>query len=80
MNISLELGNAKNKNAVAIVDKKIKELEDEVKKLSNNSVINLQILSKATNFVNDKIDLIIFLFCNTPPLWQLHFIITAISL
>ena len=54
MNINLELGNAKNKNAVAIVDKKIKELNDEIKKISP-SVINYKILSKATSIVNEKV-------------------------
>ena len=54
-NITLELGHAKNKNALALVDKKIKELEDEMKKLSNNSVVNVKILSKATMIVNEKI-------------------------
>ena len=50
-----ELSNAKNENAVALVDKKIEELEDEIKKLSTNSIINLHKLSKATNFVNEKV-------------------------
>ena len=55
LNISLELGEAKNKNAVAIVDKKIKELEDEIRKMSTNGNVNLIILTKATNIVNEKI-------------------------
>ena len=56
VNISLELGNAKNKNAVAIVDKKIKEIEDEIKKIKTpNQIINLKILAKATNIVNEKV-------------------------
>ena len=54
LGIDLELGNAKNKNAVAIVDKKIKELNDEIKKLSN-TVIDFKILSKATSIVNEKV-------------------------
>ena len=54
-NISLELGEAKNKNAVALVDKKIKELEDEIRKLANNNGVNVPILTKATTIVNEKI-------------------------
>ena len=55
LNISIELGHAKNKNSVAIVDKKMKELEDELRKLSNNNTINLKMLSKATTVVNEKV-------------------------
>ena len=55
LNISLELGEAKNKNAVALVDKKIKELEDEIRKMSTNGNVNLKILIKATVIVNEKI-------------------------
>ena len=56
LNINLELGHAKNKNAVAIVDKKIKELEDEIKKIKTGSkIIDIRILSKATGCVNEKI-------------------------
>ena len=36
LNISLELGHAKNKNSLALADKKMKELEDELRKLSSN--------------------------------------------
>ena len=55
LNICLELGDAKNKNAVALVDKKIKELEDEIRKLTTNGNVNLKVLSKATTVVNEKI-------------------------
>ena len=55
LNISIELGHAKNKNSIAIVDKKMKELEDELRKLSNNNTINLKMLSKATTVVNEKV-------------------------
>ena len=40
----------------AIVDKKIKELEDEIKKMKSAvNVIDLKILSKATAAVNEKV-------------------------
>ena len=35
--------------------KKIKELEDEIRKLSTNGYVNLKILSKATTVVNEKV-------------------------
>ena len=56
MGIKLELGNAKNKNAVAIVDRKIQELEMEIKKLSTAySSISVKLLARATEIVNKKI-------------------------
>ena len=55
LGITLELGQAKNKNAVSLVDKKIKELEDELRKVSNNSILNVKLLTKATSSVNEKI-------------------------
>ena len=56
MGIKLELGNAKNKNAVAIVDRKIQELEMEIKKLSTTySSISVKLLARATEIVNEKI-------------------------
>ena len=55
LNISLELGNAKNKNALALADKKIKELGDEIRKLSSNGMVDLKILTKATSVVNEKV-------------------------
>ena len=55
LNITLEPGEAKNKNAVSLVDKKIKELEDEMRKLTNNGGVNVRILTKATTVVNEKI-------------------------
>ena len=55
LNISLEPGEAKNKNSLALADKKMKELEDEIRKLSNNKGVNVRILAKATTVVNEKI-------------------------
>ena len=55
LNISLELGCAKNKNALSLVDKKIQELETEIKKISGNEKISTTVLAKATTFVNEKI-------------------------
>ena len=52
----LELGEAKNKNANAIVDRKIQELEQEIKKCSPaHNVINTKILAKASQAVNEKV-------------------------
>ena len=56
--LGLELipGEAKNKNALAIVDKKISELEKEMKKIApSHNVITVKILAMATNTVNEKI-------------------------
>ena len=55
LNISLELGCAKNKNALSLVDKKIQELEAEIKKISGNEKISTTVLAKATTFLNEKI-------------------------
>ena len=56
MGIDLELGNAKNKNAIAIVDQKIKELRQTLKRISPSSnVLNQLCLSKATTLVNESI-------------------------
>ena len=47
--IELEPGQCKNKNALALVDKKMKELEDEIKKASaNKNKITVKTLAKAT--------------------------------
>ena len=56
LGIHLELGNPKNKNALAIVDKKMQELEFEMKKLSQSeSSVTLKILAKSTLIVNEKV-------------------------
>ena len=56
LGMELNPGEAKNKNALAIVDKKISELEKEIKKLApSNNVITVKILALATNIVNEKI-------------------------
>ena len=49
MGIDLELGYAKNKDALAIVDQKIKELRQ------TSNVLNQLCLSKATTLVNESI-------------------------
>ena len=55
LGIDIQLGDAKNKNALALVDRKMKELEDEIKKLAPaNNVIGLRILARATSVVNEK--------------------------
>ena len=54
--IELDLGDVKNKNATAIVDKKMQELEMEIKKCSPaHNVLDVKILAKATTAVNEKI-------------------------
>ena len=54
--ILLELGEAKNANSLAICDRKMQELQKEMKKISpSGNVVDVQILSKATNMVNEKI-------------------------
>ena len=56
LGIHVELGNAKNKNEHAIVDRKIRELELELKKISPSpNMISLQLLAKATNQLNERI-------------------------
>ena len=55
LGIDLQLGDAKNKNSLALVDRKMRELEDEIKKLApSNNVIDVRILTKATSVVNEK--------------------------
>ena len=55
LGIDLELGEAKNKNSLALVDRKMKELEEEIKKAApSNNVIGVRILAIATNMVNEK--------------------------
>ena len=54
--IDVELGDAKNKNALAIVDQKIKELRSAIKKISPSSkILNQLSLAKATTSVNECI-------------------------
>ena len=56
MQIDLEMGDCKNKNALALVDKKMQELELEIKKTApNKNTVNIKILAKATTTVNEKI-------------------------
>ena len=55
LGIELELGEAKNKNSLALVDRKMRDLEDEIKKLApSNNVIGVRILARATSIVNEK--------------------------
>ena len=56
LGLELTPGDAKNKNALAIVDKKISELEKEIKKIApSQNIITVKILALATNTVNEKI-------------------------
>ena len=56
LNIELELGECKNKNALALVDRKMQEIELEIKKYApNKNVINIKILARAVSIVNEKI-------------------------
>ena len=56
LDIELEAGECKNKNALALVDKKMQELEHEIKKAApNNNVVSIKILARASTAVNEKI-------------------------
>ena len=56
LGIDMELGEAKNKNAIAIVDQKIKELRSALKKICPRSdILNQLCLAKATTTVNEII-------------------------
>ena len=55
VDICLELGNAKNKNALAIVDKVIQELNSELRKLIPTHSLNNLTLVKATKVLNEKV-------------------------
>ena len=53
LNMNIELGECKNKNALALVDRKIQELELEIKKIApSKNTINVRILSRAITAVN----------------------------
>ena len=55
-NINLDLGDAKNKNSCAIVDKAIQELEMELKRLNpNNDKLSDTTLLIATHYLNSKL-------------------------
>ena len=52
--IVLELGDQKNKNSLALVDRKMQELQTEIKKIApSNNTINIKILAQATATVNE---------------------------
>ena len=52
----MEPGRSKNKNKVPQVDRRIQELEEEIRKLSpEEEIIMEDMLIKATKAVNDKI-------------------------
>ena len=56
LGIDLDLGEPKNKNSTALVDRKMQELETEIKKLSpTQNFVSLKLLAKATTTVNEKI-------------------------
>ena len=55
-NIVLDPGRPKNKNSNSIVDKRIRELEEELKKLSpDGDALDENVLVLATKFLNEKI-------------------------
>ena len=54
--IELEPGECKNKNALALVDRKMQKLEIEIKKAApSKKTLNVKVLAKATTVVNEKI-------------------------
>ena len=56
LGIMIDLGEVKNKNALALVDRKMNELHKEIKKLTPaNNVIDIKTLAKATNIVNERV-------------------------
>ena len=56
LGFKLDLGEPKNKNSTAIADKKIQEIENEIKKISSSpNYIDAKILARATSVVNEKI-------------------------
>ena len=56
LGIEIELGEAKNKNSLAIADQKIKELRQAIKRSAPSSnILNQTCLSRATTIVNEKI-------------------------
>ena len=57
LGIDLELGNTKNKNKVALVDTKIKEIRKALVKAAtpSNNVINIRTLAKAVTAVNETV-------------------------
>ena len=56
LGIELELGDTKNKNSLALVDEKMKELRAAMRKVSPSAnVLNNAILSRATTVVNETI-------------------------
>ena len=55
-NIVLDPGRPKNKNSNAIVDKRIRELEDELRKISpEGSPVDQNVLTIATKSLNEKV-------------------------
>ncbi len=56
INIQIELGNAKNKNKLATIDKQIQELEDEITRIANpNARLCKSDLSVAVSSLNSRI-------------------------
>ena len=54
--LSMELGEAKNKNSIALVDRKMQELQTEIKKVSpSHNVLDIKILAQATSIVNERV-------------------------
>ena len=56
LGLDLDLGEAMNKNSNALVDRKMQELETEIKKLApTHNFLSVKILAKSTSTVNEKI-------------------------
>ena len=56
MGIDIELGDAKNKNSLALADQRMKELRLAIKKVAPNpNVLNRAVLARATTIVNETI-------------------------
>ena len=54
--IELEPGECKNKNALALVDRKMQELESEIKKAApGKKTLDVKVLARATTAVNEKV-------------------------
>ena len=56
LGIDMELGDCKNKNSLSIVDQKMKELREAIKRISPSSTtLNQMTLTRATTVVNESI-------------------------
>ena len=56
LGLEMELGDVKNKNSLAVVDKKMNELREAIRKVASSpDILDQKVLTKATVIVNDKI-------------------------